>query len=210
MKVSLTCLLAILACFLRSADIPLSGSWTVSLPDGTEAPVTLPGTLEAQGIGTTAQGPRNNPPNAGTQGDHGLLLERVMWKSSVSIDGVLSTCDALSAPHLYTVPARLLTPGTHALTVEVDNRQIINIGEDGHCHGDPMQFRWHGILGTLALRPATPLPSRTDLCAIWQQGTVFPRLWGHLPCPGTHATLSLSSRTTSVTEIYPVTTRFRI
>ena len=182
MKVSLTCLLAILACFLRSADIPLSGSWTVSLPDGTKA----------------------------TQGDHGLLLERVMWKSSVSIDGVLSTCDALSAPHLYTVPARLLTPGTHALTVEVDNRQIINIGEDGHCHGDPMQFRWHGILGTLALRPATPLPSRTDLCAIWQQGTVFPRLWGHLPCPGTHATLSLSSRTTSVTEIYPVTTRFRI
>ena len=133
MKVSLTCLLAILACFLRSADIPLNGNWSVSLP---------PGTLEAQGIGATAQGPRNNPPNAGTQGDHGLLLERVMWKSSVSIDGVtLSTCDALSAPHLYTVPARLLTPGTHTLTVEVDNRQIINIGEDGHCYGDTMAPR---------------------------------------------------------------------
>ena len=196
MKVSLTCLLAILACFLRSADIPLSGSWTVSLPDGTKASITLPGTLEAQGIATVVQGPRNNPPNAGTQGDHGLLLERVMWKSSVSIDGVtLSTCDALSAPHLYTVPARLLTPGTHTLTVEVDNRQIINIGE---------------VLGMLALRPATPPPSRADLCAIWQQGAVFPRLWGHLPCPGTHATLSLSSWTASVTEIYPVTTRFRI
>lgn len=181
MKVSLTCLLAILACFLRSADIPLSGSWTVSLPDGTKTPVTLPGTLEAQGIGAIAQGPRNNPPNAGTlsprrqfvgiarysrtftipegtQGDHELLLERVMWKNSVSIDGItLGTCDSLAAPHLYTVPARLLTPGTHTLTVEVDNRQIINIGEDGHCYGDTMQFRWHGILGTLALRPANPL-----------------------------------------------------
>lgn len=166
---------------LLAAELSLAGKWSVRLADGASGTVTLPGTLGAQGFGEEAKGPRNDPPKFGTlsprrqyvgpatytrtfacpeaaKGDYELTLGRVMWKSTVAIDGKpLGSCDSLAAPHVYAVPAALLTAGTHTLTLEVDNRQIVPIGEDGHCYGDTMQFRWHGVLGEMSLRPANPL-----------------------------------------------------
>lgn len=91
-----------LTCAARAGDIPLSGAWQVRLPDGAEAEVALPGTLGEAGLGEvpTTSRPGTLTPRRqfvgkavysktftvpeGTQGDHELFLERVMWKSAAA------------------------------------------------------------------------------------------------------------------------------
>ena len=84
-----------------------------------------------------------------------LSLERAHWQTSVWVDGrFIGTNDSLSTPHEYDLGS--LAPGKHALSIRVDNRMIIDIGENSHAMSDHTQGDWNGIVGKIELR-ATPL-----------------------------------------------------
>ena len=164
---------------LRAAPtaFPVGGTWSVTL-EGSDAPasVTLPGTLGDAGLGPAAEKavygaltPRHQYVGKAVytrtvevtpemSGPYELFLERVMWQSEAFWDGVaLGSCDSLAAPHVYRIPESAMTPGTHTLTVTVDNSLIHPIGEKSHSYGDAMQTRWNGMIGRLELRPVNPL-----------------------------------------------------
>lgn len=80
-----------------------------------------------------------------------LLLERTHWKTSVWIDGeTLGSQDSLVAPHRYDC-TKWLTPGTHRLTIAVDNRMIHDVGINAHSVTDHTQTAWNGIIGRIEL-----------------------------------------------------------
>ena len=79
-----------------------------------------------------------------------LTFERVMWESRLWIDDrPVGARDSLCTPHDYDLTG-LLTPGTHRLTVRVDNSG--RPGANCHGYGDDEQIRWNGLLGRLELR----------------------------------------------------------
>lgn len=89
-----------------------------------------------------------------------LTLERAIWKTEVWVDGKFaSACDSLVAAHRHELGA--LTPGTHRLTIRVDNRMIYNISTVTHAYGPETQSRWNGLLGNLTLTavPTTSIRS---------------------------------------------------
>src|SRR5690242_16120368 len=84
-----------------------------------------------------------------------LTLERPHWETRVWVDGrIYGTNDSLSTPHEYDFGR--LKPGKHTLTIRVDNRRIVDIGENSHSISDHTQGNWNGIVGNISLR-ATPL-----------------------------------------------------
>ncbi len=84
-----------------------------------------------------------------------LFLERPHWETRVWLDGQpLGTNNALGTPHEYDLGG--VTPGQHSLTIRVDNRLIIDIGENSHSVSDHTQGNWNGVVGRIELR-ATPL-----------------------------------------------------
>ncbi len=91
----------------------------------------------------------------------GLLLERPHWETRVWIDDrSIGRNDALGTPHVYDLGA--LTPGSHRLTIRVDNRMIVDVGENSHSISDHTQGNWNGIVGRIELH-ATPRLWITDL-----------------------------------------------
>ncbi len=79
-----------------------------------------------------------------------MTFERVMWESRVWIDDQpIGARDSLCTPHEYDLTG-LLAPGTHRLTVRVDNSG--RPGANAHGFGDDEQIRWNGLLGNLELR----------------------------------------------------------
>lgn len=94
---------------------------------------------------------------AGWQGKQiRLFLERAHWETTLWLDGrKIGTKNSLSAPHVYDLPGSL-SPGTHTLTLRVDNRiKSINPGPDSHSITDQTQGNWNGIAGKICL-VATP------------------------------------------------------
>jgi len=84
-----------------------------------------------------------------------LSLERPHWETSVWLDdNFIGTNISLSTPHEYDLGQ--LAPGKHTLTIRVDNRMIIDIGENSHAISDHTQGDWNGVVGKIELR-ATPL-----------------------------------------------------
>ena len=85
-----------------------------------------------------------------------LVLERVMWRSAVRIDGrALGERDSLGTPHVY--PVGRLAAGRHRIEIAVDNSCRYGFSRYSHSYGPVMQSVWHGVLGRIALRPANPL-----------------------------------------------------
>ncbi len=83
-----------------------------------------------------------------------LTLERPHWETRVWVDGkFIGTNNSLGTPHEYDLGE--LTPGRHTLTLRVDNRRIVDVGENSHSVSDQSQGNWNGIIGDLTLR-ATP------------------------------------------------------
>ncbi|MBQ9693726.1 MAG: hypothetical protein IJV69_03115 [Kiritimatiellae bacterium] len=165
-----------LSSMVMAARFDLSqAAWKVRLEDASEFSIRLPGTLADAHLGEPAQKAEYGAltlkhryigkavyttsitvPEE-EQGQYELFLERVLWKSTVALDGQeVGSCDSLATPHRYRLP---LTPGRHTLSVTVDNTMIHPIGEKAHSYGDSMQTRWNGLLGTLELRPYNPLES---------------------------------------------------
>ncbi len=84
-----------------------------------------------------------------------IFLERVHWESRLWVDDrLVGTNDSLSTPHEYDLGQ--LAPGRHTLSIRVDNRRIVDIGENSHGITDHTQGNWNGIVGRIELR-ATPL-----------------------------------------------------
>ena len=64
-----------------------------------------------------------------------LKLERVIWQTSVWVDGkqVEGMQESLVAPHLYDLTEHL-TPGKHKITIRVDNRKRYDITAGDMAH----------------------------------------------------------------------------
>ena len=89
-----------------------------------------------------------------------LRIERAMWKSDVWVDGrKLSSSDSLVAEHRHELGT--LSPGTHRLTVRVDNRMIHNLSTVTHAYGPETQSRWNGMIGDLKLEAWNELSVRS-------------------------------------------------
>ncbi len=85
-----------------------------------------------------------------------LFLERAHWETCLWVDGhMVGTNDSLSTPHEYDLGE--LAPGTHSLTLRVDNRRIVDIGENSHAISDHTQGNWNGIVGNIELRATPPV-----------------------------------------------------
>lgn len=93
-----------------------------------------------------------------------LSLERVLWESRVWIDGkpVGEPRNSLSAPHRHDLTAALSPGSEHTLTLRIDNRPIIDIGNIGHAYTQETQSIWNGAIGDLKLE-ALPKSRITQL-----------------------------------------------
>jgi hypothetical protein len=90
-----------------------------------------------------------------------LFLERPHWETRVWLDGrLIGTNDSLATPHEYDLGQ--LTPGRHTVSIRVDNRRIVDVGENSHCISDHTQGNWNGIVGRIELH-STPLVWLDDL-----------------------------------------------
>jgi hypothetical protein len=80
-----------------------------------------------------------------------LSLERPHWETRVWVDNqLIGTNNSLGTPHDYDLGA--LAAGKHTLTLRVDNRLIVDIGENSHSISDHTQGDWNGIVGRIELR----------------------------------------------------------
>ncbi len=86
-----------------------------------------------------------------------LTLERPHWQTKVWLDSILLGNDnSLSTPHRFMVPAKKVKPGTHTLTILVDNAiRDIDPGINSHSISDHTQGNWNGIIGSMDIRPAS-------------------------------------------------------
>ena len=76
-----------------------------------------------------------------------------MWETRAWVDGLpTGVCDSLVAEHRHELGK--LEPGTHRLTVRIDNRMIHNISTVTHSYGPETQTRWNGMLGGIELASA--------------------------------------------------------
>lgn len=83
-----------------------------------------------------------------------LELERVIWRTSVWVDGVSvnGTQESLISPHRFDL-TKQITPGKHRLTIRVDNRKQhdITVDDKAHAYTNETQIMWNGILGEIQL-----------------------------------------------------------
>jgi len=81
-----------------------------------------------------------------------LFLERPHWETMVWVDSkFIGSNNSLSTPHEYNLGH--IEPGKHLVTIRVDNRMIIDIGENSHSISDHTQGNWNGVVGRLELIP---------------------------------------------------------
>ena len=86
-----------------------------------------------------------------------LHLERCHWFTKVWVDDrEAGDGESLSAPHVYDL-TRYLSPGEHRITIRVDNRVLIKVGENSHSVTDHTQTNWNGIVGKIELRAGAPV-----------------------------------------------------
>lgn len=79
-----------------------------------------------------------------------LVLERVLWKSQVWINGqYIGTRNSLTTPHRYEIGSAL-KPGRNRITICVDNSRQLAIG-DPHAYTEQSQTIWNGIIGRIEL-----------------------------------------------------------
>ncbi|HEY0945663.1 MAG TPA: hypothetical protein VGD81_10360 [Opitutaceae bacterium] len=86
-----------------------------------------------------------------------LTLERPHGQTRVWLDDRdLGAQDSLSTPHVYELGAGV-APGTHRLTLRIDNRLHVAVGENAHSVSDHTQGNWNGVVGALTLHVTSPV-----------------------------------------------------
>lgn len=86
-----------------------------------------------------------------------LTLERPHWGTHVWVDDrLVGTNVSLATPHVYDLGTSL-APGRHRLTVRVDNRVLVEVGDWSHSVSDHTQGNWNGIVGRIELRATPPV-----------------------------------------------------
>ena len=86
-----------------------------------------------------------------------LHLERCHWFTTVWVDGQqVGEGESLSVPHVVDLTDSL-PPGDHRLTLRIDNRLLIDVGENSHSVTDHTQTNWNGVVGRLELRAGPPV-----------------------------------------------------
>jgi beta-galactosidase len=174
----------------QDSRICLAGDWQVKLdtkneilsgagPFRTEGMIALPGSLAENGYGIQTVGSdfgiltpeykfigkawysrQIHIPASWKNKEIELFLERVLWESTVLVDGMeISRQDALGTPHIHRLGK--IVPGEHTLTVLVDNEMIHNIGDKGHAYSDYTQSIWNGIVGRMEMRAYDPVRIET-------------------------------------------------
>ena len=85
-----------------------------------------------------------------------LHLERPHWQTTVWVnDTPVGTQNGLGTPHEY-ILTDVYSPGRHRLTIRVDNRVLIPVGNDAHSVSDQTQTNWNGIIGDIRLIAQNP------------------------------------------------------
>lgn len=80
-----------------------------------------------------------------------LYVERSHWNTTVWLDGKKIGFEN-SMGTAQTFSLGMLKPGSHKLTVKVDNRVTgFNVGENSHSISDHTQSNWNGMIGKLNL-----------------------------------------------------------
>lgn len=80
-----------------------------------------------------------------------LHLERCHWESTVWVDDQkVGTQNSLSTAHIYPL-SQYLSPGEHTISIRIDNRIKIDVGENSHSISDHTQSNWNGIAGDIYL-----------------------------------------------------------
>ena len=87
-----------------------------------------------------------------------LFIERSHWETTLWIDGKeIGMQNSLGTPHVFDL-TNVLTPGSHQITVRVDNRvKTFDVGQNSHSISDHTQSNWNGMVGKLALTARSPL-----------------------------------------------------
>ncbi len=82
-----------------------------------------------------------------------LFLERPHWQTQVWFDSTLvGDQNSLSTPHEFSIPAELVQPGTHRISIRVDNAiREVDPGINSHSISDHTQGNWNGIVGEMKL-----------------------------------------------------------
>lgn len=174
--------------FMASAGqvLDLSGEWRVTL-GSSDYGITLPNTLDGAGIGEANMlTPMLQKPQLSrltrkhsfigvaryqrevnvTREMAGrplqVMLERVMWRSRLAVDGrdLGQMQESLVSPHLFYIEGGL-TEGRHTLTLTIDNQKLHDISVDNlaHSYTNDTQIMWNGVLGRMELRVAPVVSS---------------------------------------------------
>ena len=107
-----------------------------------------------------------------------VFLERCHWVTALWVDGSeIGTRDSLSTPHEYDL-GDSLAPGRHTLTLRVDNRMQIDVGENAHSISDNTQSNWNGVVGRMELRAEEPVSiTRMEVYPDVKERTVRVMVW---------------------------------
>jgi hypothetical protein len=85
-----------------------------------------------------------------------LTLERPKWQTTVWLDNQkIGSRRSLVAPHDFELG--LVEPGTHRLTILVDNSMILPYRLDAHSVSDSLGMSWNGIVGAIELKATSPV-----------------------------------------------------
>lgn len=171
---------------LDSTNIGIQENWASAEIEGTI--ISLPGTLDDAGLGTsnTLEPAINNYVMSNLTRKHqyigkawyqkeieipsnwkedavNLSLERVLWESTVYVDGEkIGSRNSLIGTHDFQLPN--LSSGKHLLTIVIDNsNKFPNINVAGskypdkinqdmaHAYTNHTQIKWNGILGNMSI-----------------------------------------------------------
>lgn len=181
--------------YSQRVALSLVGNWQVKLDSSDKGvlekwhtqsfgnTITLPGTLDDAGIGTTPALDTVNMNKSvmiGLARKHRyigaawysreidvpknfankqvmLYLERVIWKTDLWIDGrKIGSNSSLVAAQEFIIGT--LKPGRHRITLRIDNRRQFDISykELAHAYTDGTQIIWNGVIGKMELSGVNP------------------------------------------------------
>ncbi|WP_203257219.1 sugar-binding domain-containing protein [Hyunsoonleella ulvae] len=175
---------------LDATNIGEGENWASSKINGTT--MSLPGTLDEAGLGAlnTLEPAINNYVMSNLARKHQyigkawyqkeievpsnwegdvitLSLERVLWESTVYVDGKkIGSANSLIGTHEFKLTD--ITPGKHTLTIVIDNsnkfpdinvagtKYPVKVNQDmAHAYTNHTQIKWNGILGDIILKASS-------------------------------------------------------